>query len=307
MSYQGKQYGLTYYTDYMAFLYNAELLDKAGIKAPPATWAEVTEQAKIIKDKGVSQFPVMLGLAQESWLIEFIGALVYSHGGNLTDDRGNAAMQDGRVLAALKWLIDAVHKDKIVSPSCVETGELAAVKAFSAGQSAFTLLPKYRLRLLNDKAQSQIAGSAKLALMPKGENGSNATVGWMRFYGMTARAQVDSARAADTVKLMEWFGGKADGEYRFQKMLFKDLGLGFGVKALFQDPEIRAGYASWGDADLIAQQQSLARKKDVITTWFGEWNDVNGTAWQQAILRKVTPEQALKTSADKWTALKKQG
>jgi multiple sugar transport system substrate-binding protein len=307
MSYQGKQYGLTYYTDYMAFLYNAELLDKAGIKAPPATWAEVTEQAKIIKDKGVSQFPVMLGLAQESWLIEFIGALVYSHGGNLTDDRGNAAMQDGRVLAALKWLIDTVHKDKIVSPSCVETGELAAVKAFSAGQSAFTLLPKYRLRLLNDKAQSQIAGNAKLALMPKGENGSNATVGWMRFYGMTARAQADSARAADTVKLMEWFGGKADGEYRFQKMLFKDLGLGFGVKALFQDPEIRAGYASWGDADLIAQQQSLARKKDVITTWFGEWNDVNGTAWQQAILRKVTPEQALKTSADKWTALKKQG
>jgi multiple sugar transport system substrate-binding protein len=89
--------------------------------------------------------------------------------------------------------------------------------------------------------------------------------------------------------------------------LFKDLGLGFGVKALFRDPEIRAGYDAWADADLIGRQQALARKKDVVTTWFGEWNDVNGSAWQQALLRKVTPEQALKTSADKWNALKKQG
>jgi multiple sugar transport system substrate-binding protein len=307
MSYKDKQYGLTYYTDYMAFLYNAEILDKAGIKTPPATWVEVSEQARIIKAKGLSEYPVMIGLAQESWLIEFISALVFSHGGGLTDDQGNAAMQERTTLAALQWLIDAVHKDNILSPSCVETGELAALKAFSSGQNAFTLLPKYRLRSLNDKAQSQIAGKAKLALMPKGDGGSHSTVGWMRFYGMTPRAEADPVRAANTVKLVEYFGGKVDGEYRFQKLLFKDLGLGFGVKPLFQDPDIRAGYDSWADADLIAQQQALARKKDVVTTWFGEWNDVNGAAWQQALLRKLTPEQALKISADKWNALKKQG
>jgi multiple sugar transport system substrate-binding protein len=128
----------------------------------------------------------------------------------------------------------------------------------------------------------------------------------MRFYGMTPRAQADAQRAADTVKLMEWFGGKADGEYKFQKMLFKDVGSGFGQKSLFNDPEIRAGYAAYGDVDLIAKQQSLARKKDVVTTWFGEWNDVNGTAWQQAIMGKVSVEQALNISAAKWTELKKQ-
>ena len=49
----------------------------------------------------------------------------------------------------------------------------------------------------------------------------------MRFYGMTPRAQADAERAAETVKLMEWFGGKADGEYKFQKLLFKDVGAGF--------------------------------------------------------------------------------
>jgi multiple sugar transport system substrate-binding protein len=309
MSYNGKQYGITYYTDFMGFIYNAEILDKAGIKAPPQSWNEVVEQSKIIKDKGLSQWPMLLALAQETWLIEFLAAMIYSQGGRFTDDKGMAVMQDGKsgAVSALRWVVDAVQKHKIVSPSCVETGELAALKSFSSGQHAFGLIPKYRLRTLNDPQQSQVAGNAKITLMPKGENGSHATVGWMRFYGMTPRAQADKVRAEDTVKLMEWFGGKADGAYTFQKLLFKDIGAGFGVKSLFQDPDMRKLYAAYGDVEIIGQQQSLARKKDVITPWFGEWNDVNGSAWQQAVLGKVTPEQALKTSADKWTALKKQG
>jgi spermidine/putrescine-binding protein len=34
MQYKGKQYGLTYYSDYMAFFYDEEMLKKAGIKSP---------------------------------------------------------------------------------------------------------------------------------------------------------------------------------------------------------------------------------------------------------------------------------
>src|ERR1700722_21000562 len=55
MTYKGKQYGNTYYNDYMTFIYNAEMLGKAGIKTPPETWAEVVDQAKTIKDKGLGQ------------------------------------------------------------------------------------------------------------------------------------------------------------------------------------------------------------------------------------------------------------
>jgi multiple sugar transport system substrate-binding protein len=306
MLYKGKQYGLTYYTDYMGFICNAGLMEKAGIASPPASWAEVVEQAKIVKSKGLSEWPLLIPMAQETWLIEFLSAMVFSHGGGFADDKGNAVMQEGGARAALRWLVDAVHRHKIISPACVETGELAGLKTFSAGQHAFALLPKYRLRTLNDPAQSQIAGHAALSLMPQGEGGSHATVGWMRFYGMTARAQADATRAAGTVKLIEWFGGKADGEYRFQKLLFKDVGAAFGVKSLFDDPEMREAYKAYGDVDLIGKQQALARKKDVISPWFGEWNDVNGAAWQQALLGKVTPEQALATSAAKWAELKKQ-
>jgi multiple sugar transport system substrate-binding protein len=307
MTYNGRQYGITYYSDWMGFLYNTELLAKAGITTPPETWDEVTQQALKIKKAGLAEYPVLLSLAQETWLIEFISAMVFSQGGRFTDDKGMAVMADADrgALKALNWIVDAVQKHKIVSPACVETGELAGLKAFGSGQFALGLIPKYRVRTLNDPQQSQVSGKVKLMLMPRGDKGTHATVGWMRFYGLTSQARKDKQRTSEAVQLMEWFGGKADGEYRFQKMLFIDVGAAFGVKSLFQDPDMRKAYQAFGDVDLIAKQQSLAMKKDVVTPWFGEWNEVNGAAWQAAIVGKATAADVLKRSAEKWNALKK--
>lgn len=308
MTYKGEQYGLTYYTDYMGFIYDAEKLSAAGFSAPPASWDELVEQALVMKEKGIAEFPMMLAMAKESWLIEFMSAMVFSHGGRFTDDKGDSVMQEekGGALSALQWVVDAVSKHKIVSPGCVETGELNGLKAFAAGNHAFALLPKYRLAMLNDPGQSQIAGRAKQALMPMGANGSHATVGWMRFHGMSAQAAADKARADNAAKLIEWFGGKANGEYTFQKLLFLDLGSGFGVKPLFENADVRGAYNRYGDVEMIQKQQALAQKKDVITPWFGEWSEVNGAAWQAAILGNAIPADALKEAGAEWDDLKSQ-
>ncbi len=308
MQYKGHQYGLTYYSDYMAFFYDEQKLAKAGISAPPKTWDEVVQQSLKIKKAGVSEYPMMLSMARESWLIEFLTAMVYSHGGRFVDDAGNAVMQDPKKGAqqVLQWIVDAVQKHKIISPACVELGELNGLKAFSSGNHAFALLGRYRVRTLNDPKQSQIAGHVKQALMPAGPDGSNATVGWMRFYGLTAQAAADKTRAANAAKLIEWFGGKAEGQYRFQKLLFNDIGSGFGVKSLFNDPEIRAGYQKYSDITVFEKQQDLARKKDVVSRWFGEWDEVNGSAWQAAVVGKSSVADALKKSAQTWNDLKKQ-
>ena len=308
VKYKGKQYGLTYYSDYMAFFYDESKLKKAGIAAPPKTWDEVVQQSLQIKKAGLSEYPLMLSMARESWLIEFLSAMVFSNGGRFVDDAGNAVMQDPKKGAhqAMQWVVDAVNKHKIVSPACVEIGELNGLKSFTSGNHAFALLARYRVRTLNDPAQSQIAGNAKQTLMPAGPGGSNATVGWMRFYGMTAQAAADKARAANAAKFIEWFGGKADGKYAFQKLMFLDIGSGFGVKELFQDPDIRAAYAKYSDIAMYEKQQQFARKKDVVARWFGEWDEVNGTAWQSAVVGKSSVADALKKSAQAWNDLKKQ-
>lgn len=308
MQYKGKQYGLTYYTDYMAFFYDEEKLKKAGIKEPPSTWDELVQQSLKIKGAGISEYPMMLPMARESWLIEFLTAMVYSNGGGFTDASGASIMSDPKkgAVQALQWIVDAVNKYKIISPACVETGELNGLKSFSSGNHAFALLSRYRIRTLNDPKQSQIAGRVKQALMPAGVGGSHATVGWMRFHGMTAQAAADKTRAANAAKLIEWFGGKAEGKYRFQKMLFNDIGSGFAVKELFKDPEVQASYAKYSDMAMFEKQQQYARKKDVIARWFGEWDEINGSAWQSAVIGKITPAEALKRSAQAWNDLRKQ-
>lgn len=309
MQYKGKQYGLTYYSDYMAFFYDEEMLKKAGISAPPSTWDEVVQQSLKIKQAGLSQYPLMLSMARESWLVEFLTAMVYSNGGRFVDDNGAAVMADPNkgAVKALQWVVDAVQKHKIVSPACVETGELNGLKSFTSGNHAFAMLGRYRIRTLNDPAQSQIAGRAKQCLMPMGPGGSHATVGWMRFHAMTAQAAADKNRAAQAAKLIEWFGGKADGQYKFQKVLFADVGSGFGVKELFKDPEIQANYKKYSDIAMFEKQQQLARKKDVVSKWFGEWDEVNGAAWQSAIVGKSSAADALKKSAAAWNDMRKQG
>lgn len=307
MQYKGKQYGLTYYSDYMAFFYDAEKLKKAGIKEPPKTWEEVVQQSLQLKKAGICEYPLMLSMARESWLIEFLTAMVYSNGGRFADDNGNPLMADPQKGAhkALQWIVDAVNKHKIVSPACVEIGELNGLKSFTSGNHAFAMLGRYRIRTLNDPKQSTIAGNVKQALMPAGPGGSNATVGWLRFYGMTQQAAADKQRAANAVKLIEWFGGKADGKYQFQKMMFTDIGSGFAVKELFKDPEIKASYAKYSDIAMYEKQQQLARKKDVISRWFGEWDEVNGSAWQSAIIGKSSVADALKKSMVAWNDMRK--
>jgi multiple sugar transport system substrate-binding protein len=307
MQYKGQQYGLTYYTDYMAFLYDADILAKAGIKAPPATWEELVQQSLVIKQTGLANYPLMLSMARESWLIEFMSALVFSHGGRFIDDAGKPVMAESRggAVAALQWVVDAVNKHKIVSPACVELGELNGLKAVSSGNHAFALLPRYRIQGLNDPNQSKVAGRIKQALMPAGPDGSHATVAWMRMHAMSAMAGENKARAANAVKLIEAFGGKFDGNYAFQKAMFLDTGTGFGVKALYDDPEIIAAYNSYADIKMFQQQQGLARKKDVIARWFGEWDQTNGSAWQAAVLGKASVADALKTASNKWAELSK--
>ncbi len=99
MVYKGKQYGLAYYGDHMSFIYNTEILQKAGITTPPTTWEEVVQQSLKIKQSGGPEFPMLMALGIDTWLIEFMSALVFAHGGRFVDASGNAIMAD----AAAAW------------------------------------------------------------------------------------------------------------------------------------------------------------------------------------------------------------
>ncbi len=310
MTYRGKQYGLAYYGDHMSFMYNTEILQRAGIAAPPTTWEEVVQQSLRIKQQGIVEHPLLLSLAADTWLIEFVSALTYAFGGRMVDDQGNAVMADanrGSVRAA-RFIREAIATHRIVSPGAVETPEINGLRAIGSGQHAFGIVPTYRIRALNDPSQATAAGKIRIALMPKGgPDGTNATLGWIRFYGMTPGARQDRARRERALRFMEFFGGRdTAGNYSMQKLLLTDVGLPSCAMPVNNDPEVAAFWDRWaGGGAVIAQQATLARKKDTISPWFGEWVETSNQAWQAVCLGRAEPEAGMRTAAAKWTELRR--
>ena len=84
MSYDGEVYGLPYYSGVQTMAYNAAHLEAAGIDAPPETWDEMLEQAQMIKDAGVVEYPILMQLRSgENYLLREWETLTASRGGKL--------------------------------------------------------------------------------------------------------------------------------------------------------------------------------------------------------------------------------
>ncbi len=307
-TYKGRFYGLPYYGDYMAFMYHEGYLQRAGVDRPPSTWQEVIDVAKKVKASGILEYPILLPLAQETWLTEYLYSMVYSRGGSFFDADAEPVFDapDSPALEALQWLIDAIHTHKVLSPAAVETGELAALKAIQAGQVAMTLMPRYRLANINDPKQSQVAGKFKQALIPGSPGSRRETVAWIRPYVIASQAARNRDRMLAAWRLMEWLGGRDDrGEFGTAKAILFAAGVSFVVKPLFRDPEVQKFYTTWGDPAIMEEQYERSRSKDGLTPYFPEWNTFNNTQWGRAILRQIGPRDALRQSAAKWRELKR--
>lgn len=310
MVYKGRQYGLAYYGDHMSFVCNTDILERAGITAPPTTWEEVVQQSLRIKRAGIVEFPMLLSLAIDTWLVEFMSAMVFSNGGRFIDPAGMPIMAEpGRgIIETAAWIRDAIHTHRIVSPGAIETPEINGLRAMGAGQHAFGIIPTYRLRALNDPSQAAAAGKLRPVMMPLGPRSTaSATCGWIRFYGMTPGAKANATRSANAVKLMEFFGGRdTTGSYTMQKLLLTDVGLPFCTTPLSADADVKAFWNRWaGGGDVIAQQAASAVKKDVVAPWFGEWNETANAAWQSVFLNRAAPEAAARAMSQKWADLRR--
>jgi multiple sugar transport system substrate-binding protein len=301
MTYDGKLYGLPYYADTTSFLYNANLLEDAGISAPPTTWEEVEEQANKLKENGIA-VPIALEFAQAMpTTLENFTAMVFGRGGELLDENLDPILDDpaGAAYAQLTWLAN-MNKAGLVALLPHETD---VVKAMNTGQHAFTVLYNYNLAELNNAATSPLAGQFKLGIMP---GGSGQTYGFAKFYSMTKMAVDRGQEAMDAAwKFIEYFGGEVDGQFGVAKGWAVEKGLGFGQLPLFDDPDVQASFSQWVDVDVLKEQCSNARGRHQ-GTWYGIWAEVVRLELVRAVSGETTVDEALANAAQSARDLKQQ-
>jgi multiple sugar transport system substrate-binding protein len=260
----GKLGGLPYYAGFNSFVCNQKHLDAAGIE-PPATWDELIEQCRKLKQDGVSEYPYISAWTRQwptlSWSLF---AIWYSEGAKVFDENNEPAFDDAfrKVLEMHRQL----YEEELVVPD-IMTLQGEAVPNFATGQHTYMVVHEYDQKVFNTPDMSQIAGACQNALMP---GATRSTFIWTAVYQMGAKT-VDELRAWD---LMQFFGGMAkDGNYYVAKRWALEFGLGTPHKEVIEDPEVQAAYSQWKDLDVSKQQQETATTRDVAKTmWFPEWD-----------------------------------
>ena len=301
MTLGGHLYGLPYYSDLIIFMYNAKMLQQAGFSHPPATWEELASQAKTIKDKGISQYPIDIPMKKDDpWTIEIFYSMVYSRGGHMFDKNDNPVFNTpgGQAEQALTWLRSAMQS-KVLDPAVLESAEPDVVKTMGAGQHVYTVLAKYNLAELNG-GQHEQKGNFRMALMP---GSSHSTVGFVRFYALT-KAAVNRHHEDAAGKFLQYFGGKTNGKYLVVKRWALEKGLGFAQLPLYDDPEVKAAINAWGSVSLERQQAGLASVKEGLTPTWGTWDVFAREQIGNVISGSTSPRSALQNMAQKWSELK---
>jgi multiple sugar transport system substrate-binding protein len=299
MTYNGKLYGLPYFTSYFGVVYNKKLMTAAGIAAPPKTYAEWTEQARKIKAAGLANYPMVWPVKHTGWGGMWVmNTMVASRGGKLLDAKLNVTPEG---LASLKWW-EATYREGLSDPNGIELDPNESARAFMNG-NYYTLLTASFFaggQWANDKEKSKVAGAAFLAPTPE----KHTTVGFARMYGINAA----STHKKEAWQLIKFLGGTAkSGDYVTPKQWVEKGALTWGYEGVEKDAAVSASLKSWGadPSDMAANLKNALAMNEVVpfqAPWYAEWELYANGVLQSVLAGRVKPEEG----ATQWSEKAKQ-
>src|SRR5512146_2261342 len=192
----GKVYGMPWLMDVKYFMYNKDMLQKAGITNPPKTWEELVDQAKIIKQKGIAEFPIIWSWNQKEGVVCDFTVLLFGNGGACLDASGKPVFNNDKGVGVLTWMKKTLD-DGLSNPSSVASDENAVEADFLAGKSAFAVNWLFQYSDYNDASKSKIVGQAAFAPMPVFQKGADAGVKGSSVDGSSAFAIMATSPNAD--------------------------------------------------------------------------------------------------------------
>lgn len=162
--YQGKTLGMPWILDTKYLYYNKAMLDKAGIKTPPASWQQVMDDAKVLKEKGIVKYPLVWSWSQAEALVCDYTTLVSGFGGSFYQN-GKLDFSTPASLKAVTLMKTSLDQG-LSNPASREYLEEDVRKAFSNGDAAFALNWTYMYNMANDPKQSKVAGDVGIVPAP---------------------------------------------------------------------------------------------------------------------------------------------
>lgn len=161
--YKDKYYAVPWINDTEFLYYNKKMLADAGFSAPPKSWDELLEQARVLKQKGIVEYPFVGQWAQsELGVCDWTSIAGALGGATFFDGSGNPSFNSGGPLAALE-LMKKMKDEGLANPASLGYGSDDVKNVLIAGQAAFGLDWTYVYAASNDSAQSKVVGQLGVA------------------------------------------------------------------------------------------------------------------------------------------------
>jgi multiple sugar transport system substrate-binding protein len=196
--YRDNLYAVPVYSDGGMLYYRKDLLDAAGVTAPPKTWDEMKSACAKVQATNASigcyagQFDKYEGLT-----VNFSEA-VQSAGGNILDDSGKPTVNSQEAKDGLNFLVNGV-KDKEIPAAAVTYQEETGRRAFQDGQLIFHRQWPYQYAKANaTDGSSTVAGKFDVAPLPGKSGPGVSTLGGHNF-AISAFAE-NKATSLDFIK-----------------------------------------------------------------------------------------------------------
>lgn len=300
MSYDGHLYGLPYYVGLDVMAYNKKQLSDAGIQQPPATWKQLLADAKIIKDKGITQYPIILQLKKGNYVMQTLEDIVTGMGGTLFNNQYAAEFDkpNSTLVQAIDWLRQGLTQG-LIDPASLSSDDHNVTQDLSAGTNTFTIVADYNVKTMNDPTQSKQAGNMANALIPGNGTVKSGTTSYVRLYSITAA----SKHKQDAWKLVQFLGGKdSSGKYLVATKWAVDFGLGFAYNSMYQDPQVVQSFGKWMNLGIEKEQWKYAAGRPYrFTPWFQTWQSSAWGTLQNMIQGTGSMSSELAQLKQQWT------
>ncbi|HEY9727320.1 MAG TPA: sugar ABC transporter substrate-binding protein [Chroococcales cyanobacterium] len=127
-----QSFGIPWYLTTRVTIYNKDLLQKAGVNKPPATYAELAQVAKQIKQKtGKYAFFITVVPEDSGEILESFAQM----GVDLVDAQGKAAFNTPQGKAAFQYWVD-FYKEGLMPKEALTQGHRRAIELYQAGETA---------------------------------------------------------------------------------------------------------------------------------------------------------------------------
>lgn len=289
VTWKGRIYGMPWLNDILYFFYNEKMLKDAGFSGPPATWSELIKQSKRLKAAGIVEYPMIDTWQQfEGVTISYLNYL-FAFGGKAFDEQLNPLFNKDKGVEALQFMVDNLNAG-IFNPASFEAYYDEIRLIFSQGKAAYGMNWAYMWQFVNDPKESQIAGQARLALMP-GEGVKSSTING----GMGLSIMKNSPNPDEAWNYILYLSSK-DVQKRYSKNALPIW------KSLFNDPLVIKEQPRLVE---ISREQYKYIFNRPLVPWYSEFSVIMQKELSYALTGSKSPQQALNDAAKQIEEVKK--